>query len=253
MFNSKRILTIDFGNSLVKTLLYNNIRQFSYTQWQAELEEIISNNPDIIISYSSSKMSMLDEIKSFLNNFQNPVLTSNDLLTNQQIIDYKEITGIGNDRILALIGSVNYIRPPLIVVSCGTAITINPLSCEYKSLGGAILPGPELMANAISENIPHLPMVDFNFIGKTSAKNTNDAVNSGILNGLAGAINELIRRIIEEEFDSVLPKIILTGGWAYLVKGKIKPQSSTIDNLVLRGLEKLTIDYAENKIGNYDK
>lgn len=253
MSKERRILAIDFGNSLIKTLINNDIRHFSYDLWQDELNGIISEYPDdLIISCSSSRISIIDDIKDFLNNFSSMILSSEELLKYQQVIDYKDIIGIGNDRILALIGAIDYARPPLIIVSCGTAITINPLSCEYKSLGGAILPGPELMAKAISDNISHLPLVDFNFNGETSAKNTKDAVNSGILNGLAGAINELIKKIINEEFNSTLPKIILTGGWAYLVKDKIEHKASTIENLVLRGLERLTIDYIKQNNIDYD-
>jgi hypothetical protein len=47
----------------------------------------------------------------------------------------------------------------VIIVDCGTAATVDMLSPSGVFLGGAILPGPALMARALAEGTSRLPAV----------------------------------------------------------------------------------------------
>ena len=60
---------------------------------------------------------------------------------------------VGIDR-LAAAAAASLVKPagrPAVVVDCGTAVTVDMLAADGRFLGGAILPGPSLMARALAD------------------------------------------------------------------------------------------------------
>lgn len=139
---------------------------------------------------------------------------------------------LGPDRWAALIGARHLYAGPCVVVNAGTTMTVDALSSESIFLGGFIVPGYELMRGALATSTAQLELSDgaFTFF----PDNTGDAIASGALNALAGAVDRMRRYVVETGEDD--PVIVLSGGNANLLVPRLNDGAQVVDNLVLEGL-----------------
>ncbi len=70
---------------------------------------------------------------------------------------YREPAQLGADRWAALIAVRNLVEGAALVVNAGTAVTIDALTQEGEFLGGLIVPGLDLMADALTRGTAGLP------------------------------------------------------------------------------------------------
>lgn len=159
---------------------------------------------------------------------------------------YQPPEALGSDRWVALIAAWQHYHAPCLVVSAGTALTVDMLSlneeqsgCEFK--GGTISPGFRLMHQALlqhTQGIRTLPGM-----WHTAPTNTGDALYTGISHALAGSVLlqwQQMSTMPGMDHDIVIP-CVLTGGDAELLRQALlqaQPDMPvTIDaSLVLRGL-----------------
>ena len=125
---------------------------------------------------------------------------------------------------------------PAIVVDCGTAATVNMVTADGAFAGGAILPGPALMARALSEGTSNLPEVAA--LGTAPpppmpGRSTRDAIAAGVGFGIQAAIARLVAEA-QGPFDG-RADVILTGGWRGAVREAL-PGAVEIPDLVLHGV-----------------
>ena len=138
---------------------------------------------------------------------------------------------LGPDRWAALIAARHLCRTDALVVGVGTAVTIDLLTGEGTFAGGMILPGPELMRSCLAEKTQG--------IGETVGHYTNlprsteDAVYSGTMNAVAGAVEKSLV-VMAEEADSV--EVFMTGGGAPELVPKLSLPVKMVPDLVLEGL-----------------
>lgn len=147
---------------------------------------------------------------------------------------------VGIDRLLNAV-AVNAIRgacQPAIIVSAGTATTIDRVSANGAFEGGAILPGLELGARSLHQHTAFLPQVAVSELAMGGlpvlGKSTHAAIRSGLLYGQVGAIRELVGRL--SALDSVPPIVIMTGGSGELLASLVGNGVRFESNLVLRAL-----------------
>jgi len=146
---------------------------------------------------------------------------------------------VGMDRLVAAV-AVNQLRDPLspaVIVDAGTAITVDLVSQQGDFLGGAILPGMQLVSHALSVNTDQLPLVDPRFAHTAPdalGTSTEDAIRSGLFWGSVGAIRELIERIGASTDCS--PQVFLTGGDAELLAPFISKDAVFVRDLVIGGI-----------------
>ncbi|MFM8805203.1 MAG: type III pantothenate kinase [Planctomycetia bacterium] len=146
---------------------------------------------------------------------------------------------VGVDRLAAAAAAGLVRRPgrPAIVVDCGTAATVDVVSPSGAFLGGAILPGPALMARALAEGTSKLPAVaalqEQEAPPAMPGRSTHEAIAAGIGWGIRGAI----ARLVEEARGAVGAKadVILTGGWRGAVRDAL-PGAFEMPELVLAGI-----------------
>lgn len=120
---------------------------------------------------------------------------------------------LGADRVAVALGASKlFPKQNTIVVDCGTATTLTFLSRDSTLLGGAILPGLDLWSEALARRTARLPEVKLRPAKRVVARDTEDALRSGILHGHAGAIRELIREGRHEVFGRARVVVIGTGG-----------------------------------------
>jgi len=137
---------------------------------------------------------------------------------------------LGADRWAAAIAAWHVCREACVVVNAGTAVTVDALSGEGVFLGGLIIPGMSLMRESLAENTAVLELERGAF--KPFPVNTADAIQSGVVLALCGAI-ESIRNSLHP---SEVPLCILSGGNARDLHPHLRPPAKIIDNLVLEGL-----------------
>ncbi|MHC4550699.1 MAG: type III pantothenate kinase [Planctomycetota bacterium] len=115
-------------------------------------------------------------------------------------VEYHPPEDCGADRVLAVAGAL-HLRPEasaVLVLDAGTCLTATVGLRGRGVVGGAILPGPELMARALAEGTARLPRVDPAPVEKAIGRSTETAIRSGIQAAIHGAVRELIRRCREE-------------------------------------------------------
>ncbi len=123
---------------------------------------------------------------------------------------------IGRDRLFAARGALERVRASAIVVDAGTALTVDalrvdPITGRGEFLGGAIAPGPRLLATALARGTAHLPRVDPLPGARALGRDTQAALQSGVVVGFEGAARELVLRVGVEAGIPEAP-VLLTGG-----------------------------------------
>ena len=145
---------------------------------------------------------------------------------------YADPGKLGADRWAALVGAHRLFPGACVVVNAGTTMTVDVLSSESIFLGGIIVPGFELMRSALAANTAQLALREGAF--RFFPDNTGDAIASGALNALAGAVDRMCRYVAETgEGDPVL---VVSGGNALLLEPLLNGRAQLVDNLVLEGL-----------------
>jgi type III pantothenate kinase len=143
----------------------------------------------------------------------------------------------GADRALAVAAAVG-LEPrgrPGLVVSCGTAITVEQISEKGIWQGGAIAPGLRMAARALHDQTAMLPLVELHEAPARWGRSTRPSVEAGVFWGTVGAIRELLDR--EKHDQGADPWVIWTGGDAVLLAPAIEGPKARIEpDLVLLGL-----------------
>jgi type III pantothenate kinase len=143
----------------------------------------------------------------------------------------------GADRACAVLAA-QHLHPsggPGIVVSCGTAITVERISVEGRWEGGAIAPGLGVSAQALKRHTAQLPLVKVDEPPPAWGRSTEPAIASGLYWGTVGLIRELVQKAALDL--SPRPWLVWTGGDAPLFVHSLKwEESHLIPDLVLMGL-----------------
>ena len=148
---------------------------------------------------------------------------------------YAKPEKLGADRWAALIAAWQRTKHATVVVNAGTAITIDVLDEKGTFLGGSIMPGLRLMHESLGNNTAQLNVEEG--ISQNFPNNTQDAITTGSLNAVAGAIGLMLKRL--EKQCGWLPKLVLSGGDANKIAEALKlnlKQGIMMENLVLQGL-----------------
>lgn len=105
---------------------------------------------------------------------------------------------VGIDRLANAAGGVEVFGAPVVIVDLGTAVTLDVVSRDREYLGGAIMPGIGLSAEALGSRTAKLPLIAAETPGRFIGRTTAESIASGILEGLIGGIDHLIEGIWEE-------------------------------------------------------
>jgi type III pantothenate kinase len=123
----------------------------------------------------------------------------------------REPESVGRDRLFAARGALEACGESAIVVDAGTALTVDAVRADGTFLGGAIAPGPTLLAQAVSAGTARLPRIEPRPGAPALGDDTQAALRSGVLHGFRGAARELADRVAEESGLAGAP-VVLTGG-----------------------------------------
>lgn len=145
---------------------------------------------------------------------------------------------LGLDRAIALYEAGCQAGWPVLMIDCGTAITINAGDAEGQFAGGAILPGVTLQLRSLAQGTAALPSVEISAEGDRWGVDTQSAIASGVIYGIAGALRGFI-----EDWRSHHPQrpIYFTGGDGELLAKLLTdlPDIRVEPHLLLHGIDRL--------------
>jgi len=149
-------------------------------------------------------------------------------------IHYDDPREVGPDRIANALAARERYGAPAIVVDFGTSTNFDVVGPDGDFVGGVLAPGIEVSMDALSARAARLFSVDFSEPPTVISKSTVGALQSGLVYGFTGQVDEIVARIRAELGSDAT--VIATGGLADL----IAPHSRTIAHvdpwLTLEGL-----------------
>lgn len=145
---------------------------------------------------------------------------------------YEQPAQLGADRWAALIAARSMSRTGCVVVNAGTAVTVDALSAEGVFWGGVIVAGVHALRRAVADSTAAITEAAGQY--RVFPVNTADAVYSGALSALAGAVEQMRTSLAREQ--GVEPMCILSGGDADLLMPLLSGKTMLVDNLVMEGL-----------------
>ena len=149
-------------------------------------------------------------------------------------IKYDNPREVGADRIVNAVGAYKKYGGPLIIIDFGTATTFCAVGENGDYLGGVIVPGIGISAEALFQRAAKLPRVELAKPKSVIARNTVSSMQSGLIYGTVGQADELVSRIKAEMQGN--PKVIATGGLANLIAQESKTIEIVEPLLTLEGL-----------------
>jgi len=144
---------------------------------------------------------------------------------------YEIPSQLGSDRWAALIAAWHKMRRACLIVSCGTATTVDALSAQGEFIGGLILPGISLMQQSLLQGTAQLATMNGSM--RDFPRNTADAIESGLLCATIGAIEHQYNLLAKTE----VVTCVLSGGAALRIKPNLNMPVQLEENLVLDGLQ----------------
>jgi type III pantothenate kinase len=253
---------IDIGNTRIKILADNQFFAAELSSnWQEALHKYLWNfsGKNVLFGASSVNPEAFAQLEIELKKRSNVRWKAlKDVVLRQELVDVAGIQGIGSDRVLSLLGALQYVVQhfpsriaPILTIDCGTAVTVNALSTRRKCLGGAILPGVGTQLRALHHFTQQLPEVEVGFEDAASGTNTAQAIRIGVVRGIAGAIKEIAQTIIEREFNNETPFVMVTGGDAGVVMKALESWHCTPihePHLVLHGASAMMAQWMQESM-----
>lgn len=144
---------------------------------------------------------------------------------------------VGTDRIMNALAASTFFPVPCIVVDFGVATTFDVVNSEGKYIGGAIAPGLEISLEALGRRGAQLRTVELRRPRSVIAKNTVEAIQSGMVFGGAAQVEGIVARMMAElQVESGQIAVIGTGHLADLVTAEAACFTHHAPWLTLQGL-----------------
>lgn len=231
-------LIIDIGNTQIKGALFENNQL---------VKLIVSNKTEIefIHELFSQKEKIQNAIVSSVRNYPEKLINWLKLHCEKAFFFDSEIgvplenlyeskSTLGYDRLAACVGAlVKNPKQHLLVIDAGTAITFDFVNDKAQYLGGCISLGLKMRFRALHEFTQKLPELSQNDNFHLIGKNTNDAIVSGVQNGILFEIDAYIDKLKNTHSNL---QVIFTGGDAPFLVKAIKNKAILAPEIVLEGL-----------------
>ncbi|MCX6215091.1 type III pantothenate kinase [Spirosoma sp.] len=247
-------LVVDWGNSRLKTGSFAGpdlVEVGLYDSVEALLDDFIKRPVKQVLVSSTSRPA--EEIRRRFTGLDINV----QILDSQTPVpirkDYDTPATLGADRVAAAVGAVTlFPGQDCLVLDLGTCLTADVVDRESVFQGGLISPGVHMRFRAMHEQTARLPLVDVPVDlaegwPVLTAKNTQQAMQSGVLNGLALEMNGLIENHRRERPGIA---VLLCGGDASSFESRLKPPIFVVPELVLIGLNRILRYNVENLQAN---
>lgn len=257
--NQGAVLTFDVGNTRIKAGLFVSgrlrhtfsVRSTLDTAEAAFLRDHLQDESATTAFVSSVVPQATDRLCALLTNIGivdtvvyrtgkqvfETVAASSSLLRGDALLT-PETTGA--DRIFAALGArLHAPDSHLVIVTAGSAVTVNLVTADGEFRGGSIFPGFGLMAQALNRGTAALPMIDPHTGSATPSPigtSTETAIRAGIYNAVLGGVERLIREMRQSLPADEPTHVFLTGGDAEFLRRGLPFSHRVRPHLVLEGL-----------------
>ncbi len=152
-------------------------------------------------------------------------------------VAYPNPAHLGADRWVGLLAARSLAAgKAAIIIDCGTAVTVDALQADGVHRGGLILPGLRLLADALARRTQAKHMAESLFSNpQIFTNNTAQAMGSGCLFGLVGAIEGICARMQAELREPV--QVIICGGDAELLHTHLQLEHILSPDALMEGLQ----------------
>lgn len=148
---------------------------------------------------------------------------------------YHAPSTMGVDRWLAMVAAYNLAKKPCCVIDCGSAITVDVINSQGEHQGGFIVPGLHMLKGSLFESTKRVRFSLAESLNSCSlGRNTQEAVNHGVLSMVTDWINERCNKVVEEY--GLDAGLYLTGGDAEFLLNYLNNEVKYCPDLVLDGL-----------------
>lgn len=135
-------------------------------------------------------------------------------------IGYQNPLEVGADRIANAVAGIHlYPDQDLLIIDLGTATTLCAIGKSKIYKGGVIVPGLRMSMEALYSGTSKLGAVEIIRTERALGRTTASSIQSGLFLGHLGALREIIKRVVDEEFAGQKPVVLATGGFASLFEG----------------------------------
>lgn len=235
------LLAVDIGNSAIKLGVFDDLEDL--VERHTLGPEFASTTADILTSKIESAIisSVVPDLTPVVrNSIKARFDVAADILTNDRdlgiTINYRPIEDAGNDRLVNSAAAAHLYGVPCVVISFGTATTIDVVSKDQELLGGLIAPGVKMSAAALHEKTARLPLVEIEGEFSPTSETTETSIRSGVVLSQIGLVETALSRI---ETKTGKVKVIATGGYAEKFAGLCGKIDVVDRDLTLKGLSRI--------------
>jgi type III pantothenate kinase len=232
-------LTIDIGNTQTKIIVFNDtmpvFRKVTNSLSLLLVKKIVRNYSieNILLS------SVVDRDKPLLNYLKTikgfEVLSTKTKLPIKN--KYKTPATLGNDRLAnAVAGAFLFPGKNVLIVDIGTCIKFDIVNARKEYLGGSISPGMELRFKSLHHFTGKLPLIHESSKVFLVGKTTQEAIQSGVINGMTEEIAGIVQRY--KKIYKTLT-VIVTGGHTHRFAGELKFSIFAAADMVNIGLNEI--------------
>jgi len=147
-------------------------------------------------------------------------------------IAYPQPDSLGVDRFLALLAACTRNDGPWLIVSAGSALTVDLLGADGVHVGGLIAPMPTQMRAVLARQFAQLDLPEGH--ARDFADDSADAIASGAQAAALGLVERSLRKA--QERAGSMPTLLLTGGGAEFLRALEHPRTVSLPALVLDGM-----------------
>lgn len=163
-----------------------------------------------------------------------PLVVDSETETGVPIL-YDDPKQVGADRLVNAVAAIHKYGSPCVIVDFGTATTLDAITANGEYLGGTIMPGIEISADALFRHAARLSRVELIEPANPIGRNTVESIQAGIVFGAVGQVDYLVELFKDELGES--SRVIATGGLAEVVFGRCRSVETWDPLLTLDGLK----------------
>ena len=250
-------LSIDAGNSNIVFGFFNN----TTSQWTHELrietrknlsafelqEQIqlffVENNLKTAEVAQIGFSSVVPKLEFVVVDFCRKLFGREPYIINGESYERLEVSThrpdeIGSDLMANVTAAYALFQKSCIIVDFGTALTFSVVDDQGHVVGVNIVPGLKTAIKSLFLNTAKLPEVRLELPESAIGKNTDHAIQAGVLYGYVGLVRGMLQRISDET--GTRYKVIATGGLSEILP-PLKDSFDQVDKkLTLKGIKLIT-------------